>query len=177
MLNFSVIGNLGRDAEVKNLNGNQFVSFNVASTESWTDKNGVRQERTTWVSCILNGDGGALLPYLKKGKRVYVSGEGSVKLYSSAVQRSMMAGANLTVRTIELLGGGEDDVPRHLYTTDGAQVDVYKAYFVTAKEIFGKELLSRSGTRYQVDANGYVLPINNNPAANGQQQVDTNETF
>lgn len=160
MLQFQVIGNLGRDAEVKSVNGSQFVSFNVAATESWIDNQGNRQERTTWVSCALNGDGGKLLPYLKKGRRVYVSGDGSVKLYSSAVQRRMMAGANIAVRTIELLGGEADEVPAHLYTSDGEQVDITKAYYTNDPLIVDCMLASRSGRLFRVDGSRYVHPIN-----------------
>ena len=64
MLQVQVIGNLGADAEVKEFNGSKGVCFNVAHTERWTDEQGTKHENTTWVSCILNGDGGKLLPYL-----------------------------------------------------------------------------------------------------------------
>ena len=58
MLQFQVIGNLGSDAEVKELNGNKAVCFNVAHTERWSQEDGTKRESTTWISCILNGDGG-----------------------------------------------------------------------------------------------------------------------
>ena len=80
MIKLSIIGNLGADAEVKNHNGKEFVSFRVAHTDRFT-QDGQTKETTTWVSCILNGNGGNLLPYLKKGTKVFCHGDFSIRLY------------------------------------------------------------------------------------------------
>ena len=77
MLQIEIIGNIGNDAEVKNINGKDFVSFSVAHSEK---VNGT--EHTTWVSALMNGNGGNLLQYLKKGAKVFVRGRGSVKAYT-----------------------------------------------------------------------------------------------
>lgn len=67
MIKIEVIGNLGADAQLQEKNGNRFVSFRVANTDKWTDKaTGQIIESTQWISCTMNGDGGALTPYLKK---------------------------------------------------------------------------------------------------------------
>ena len=70
MLQLEIIGNLGADAQVMTSNGKPFVSFNVAHTERWQGEDGVKHEQTQWVSGALNGDGGNLLQYLKKGTTV-----------------------------------------------------------------------------------------------------------
>lgn len=104
-----IIGNLGADAEVKAYNGNKFVSFRVAHTDKWVDQQtGVISTQTTWVSCSLNGDGGALTPYLKKGTKVFVRGTPNFVTYSSPKTHKFETGVNLFVREIELCGGHQE---------------------------------------------------------------------
>lgn len=106
MMKLQVIGNLGADATVQNHNGNQFVSFRVAHTEQWTNKlTGEINKSTTWVSCIMNGNGGNLTQYLKKGIKVYVDGNVTFNIYSSPASHQMECGVNLNVRNLELCGG------------------------------------------------------------------------
>ena len=71
-----LVGNLGRDAEVRYTPGGAAVSkFSVATTEVWTDKSGQRQERTEWHNIDLWGkQAESLSEYLVKGKQVYVEG-------------------------------------------------------------------------------------------------------
>jgi len=64
MLQIEIIGNLGQDAEIKEFNGQRFISFSVAHTESYTDAHGERQKRTVWVSCLKYGESG-VINYLK----------------------------------------------------------------------------------------------------------------
>lgn len=106
MIKLEIIGNLGADAEIKQYNGNKFVSFHVAHTDKWVDQQtGVISTQTTWVSCSLNGDGGALTSYLKKGTKVYVRGTPGFVVYSSPKTHKMETGINLFVREVELCGG------------------------------------------------------------------------
>ena len=106
MIKVEIIGNLGADAMLQVVNGNKFVSFRVANTDAWTDKQtGEIKKSTQWISCSLNGDGGALLPYLKKGTKVFVRGNAQFVIFSSAKTRQMEVGVNLFVREIELCGG------------------------------------------------------------------------
>ena len=166
MLQFQVIGNLGADAEIKDFNGNKAVCFNVAHTERWTDEQGTKHEQTTWISCILNGDGGRLLPYLKKGASVFAEGVGSARCYSSPKEHKFVAGLNLTIRHIELIGGKMDEVPRELYTKDGGVYQTGKAYFVGedglkasgATDTTNGCLVDKQGNYYVVDKFGYVKP-------------------
>ena len=105
MIKMEIIGNLGADAEVKVYNGNKFVSFRVAHTDKWVDQQtGVISTQTTWVSCSLNGDGGGLTPYLKKGTKVFLRGTPNFVTYSSPKTHKMETGVNLFVREIELCG-------------------------------------------------------------------------
>ena len=130
MLQITVVGNLGADAKVQESNGKKFVSFNVGHNEKWSDQNGTEHVSTQWVSCVINNDGGNLIHYLKKGKTVFVIGRGSTRVYSSEKERRMVAGLNVSVDRIELIGGSNDDIPRELVDTDGCLHKVYKAYFI-----------------------------------------------
>lgn len=171
MLQISVIGHIGADASVKEANGKKFVSFNVAHTERWNGADGVAHESTMWVSCALNGDGGGLLPYLKRGACVFVQGRGSVRVYSSQVERGMKAGINLSVDRIELVGGKVDDVPREVLTPEEVVIQTSRAYFIDPQDYAayypkkGKVTILHDvrGGQYQLDENGFVWPI---PASN-----------
>lgn len=109
MIKVEIIGNLGSDAQMQVYNGNKYVSFRIANTDSWTDKaTGEIKKSTQWVSCTLNGDGGALTPYLKKGTKVFVRGNAQFVVFSSAKSHQMEVGVNLFVREIELCGGNKE---------------------------------------------------------------------
>lgn len=109
MLDLQIIGNLGADATIKDFSGRKAVVFNVAHTDKWKDEEGTAHETTTWVSCIWNSDGGKVLPYLKKGQMVFVSGTPSLRIYDSPKEHCKVAGLNLRVNRIELVGGKRED--------------------------------------------------------------------
>lgn len=105
MVKLDIIGNLGADAMLQTYNGNKFVSFRVAHSEQWIDnKTGEVIHNTIWVSCSMNGDGGNLLQYLKKGQKVFVRGTPQFGTYSSPKTHKIECGINLFVREIELCG-------------------------------------------------------------------------
>jgi single-strand DNA-binding protein len=71
-----LVGNLGRDAELRYTAGGAAVAtLNLATTETWNDKEGQRQEKTEWHRVILWGKQAETLnQYLQKGKQIYVEG-------------------------------------------------------------------------------------------------------
>ncbi len=71
-----LIGNLGRDPEVKyTQNGTAVANLNIATNEVWTDKAGQKQERTEWHRVVVWGKQAQVLSeLLTKGKQVYVEG-------------------------------------------------------------------------------------------------------
>lgn len=103
MIKLQVIGNLGKDAQVNNVNGKSVINFNVAHTERFKDAQGNQKERTTWVDCAYWTDRVAVAPYLKKGTQVYVEGIPDVRSYTTADGRQ---GASLTLKiaSVQLLG-------------------------------------------------------------------------
>ncbi|MBV1702681.1 MAG: single-stranded DNA-binding protein [Hyphomicrobiales bacterium] len=81
-----LIGNLGRDPEVRRMNsGEQVVSFSLAMTESWRDKaTGERKDRTEWANIVIFNDGIGKIAeqYCKKGSKVYVEGQLQTREYT-----------------------------------------------------------------------------------------------
>ena len=71
-----LVGNLGRDAELRYTPGGAAVStINMATTEVWNDKAGQKQEKTEWHRVVLWGKSAeSLTEYLTKGKQIYVEG-------------------------------------------------------------------------------------------------------
>ena len=74
-----LIGNLGRDPEVRNTqSGDPIVHLNIATSESWKDKNtGERREKTEWHRVVLFNEnlGRIAQQYLRKGSKVYIEGQ------------------------------------------------------------------------------------------------------
>ena len=74
-----LVGNLGRDPEVRRLsNGEPVVNLRIATSESWKDKGtGERKEKTEWHSVVIFNEnlGRVAEQYLKKGSKVYLEGQ------------------------------------------------------------------------------------------------------
>jgi single-strand DNA-binding protein len=71
-----LIGNLGRDPEVRYLpSGDAVANLNVATTEKWKDKNGEQQEQTEWHRVAFFGRQAEICgEYLRKGSQIYIEG-------------------------------------------------------------------------------------------------------
>ncbi len=74
-----LIGNLGRDPEVRHTNdGLPIVNMSLATSESWRDKaSGERRERTEWHRVVIFNEklGEVAQKYLRKGSKVYLEGQ------------------------------------------------------------------------------------------------------
>ncbi len=74
-----IIGNLGRDPEVRNFpNGGKVCNLRIATSETWRDKaTGERKERTEWHSVAIFNEGLVKIAeqYLRKGSTVYIEGQ------------------------------------------------------------------------------------------------------
>lgn len=73
-----LVGNLGDDPEARSLNnGGEVVTLRLATSESWKDRDGNRQERTEWHSVVIfnEGLGGIAKNYLRKGSKCYIEGQ------------------------------------------------------------------------------------------------------
>lgn len=73
-----LIGNLGKDPEARSMsNGGEVVSFSVATSERWNDRDGNRQEKTEWHNIVIFNEnlGKVAKQYLRKGSSVYLEGQ------------------------------------------------------------------------------------------------------
>ena len=73
-----LVGNLGADPEARSLNnGGEVVNLRVATSESWKNKDGERQERTEWHNVVIFNEnlGRVAKSYLRKGSKVYLEGQ------------------------------------------------------------------------------------------------------
>ncbi|MBZ4187899.1 single-stranded DNA-binding protein [Niabella beijingensis] len=111
MLKMQIIGNLGKDCVVNNVNGKSVINFTVAHTERYRDAQGNNQEKTTWVDCAWWTDRTAISQYLTKGKQVYAEGNPEVRSFTRT-DGTNGAVLSLRVREVQLLGGrGEGGAP------------------------------------------------------------------
>jgi single-strand DNA-binding protein len=115
-----LVGNLGRDPEVRRLNnGEPVVNLRLATSESWKDKaSGERKEKTEWHSVVIFNENLARVAeqYLKKGSKVYIEGQlqtrkwtdqSGVEKYSTEVVLQRFRG-ELTIRDGRQGGGASE---------------------------------------------------------------------
>lgn len=102
-----LIGNLGADPEVRFTPGGQAVAnFRIATNESWTDKNGQKQERTEWHRIVVWGKLAELCgEYLKKGRQAYVEGRLQTREWTDKEGKKNYT-TEIVANTVQFLGGG-----------------------------------------------------------------------
>lgn len=71
-----LIGNLGKDPDIRYMpNGDAVANFSIATTDTWKDKQGQKQERTEWHNIVMYSRLAEIAgQYLKKGSQVYIEG-------------------------------------------------------------------------------------------------------
>ena len=103
-----LVGNLGRDAELRYTPGGAAVAtLNLATTEVWNDKaSGQKQEKTEWHRVILWGKSAeSLAEYLTKGKQIYVEGRLQTRQWDDKDGNKRYT-TEIKADRITLLGGG-----------------------------------------------------------------------
>ncbi|HYB89446.1 MAG TPA: single-stranded DNA-binding protein [Candidatus Binataceae bacterium] len=102
-----LVGNLGRDPELRHLpSGQAKTNFTVATTESFTDRSGQKQERTEWHNIITWGKLAEICgQYLKKGRQVYVEGRISTRSYEAKDGGGKRYVTEIVAQTVQFLGG------------------------------------------------------------------------
>ncbi len=101
-----LIGNLGKDPELRYLPSGQAVStFSLATTEKWTDKAGQRQERTEWHNIVVYGKTAEIVnQYLKKGRSAYVEGRITTRSWDDRDGNKKYK-TEIVANTVQFLGG------------------------------------------------------------------------
>ncbi len=104
MIKLQVIGNIGRDCVVNNVNGKSVINFSVAHTEKFKDAQGQQKDKTIWVECAYWTDRTGISPYLKKGQLVFTEGIPDIRTYTT---KDGAPGTSLSLRvtSVQLLGG------------------------------------------------------------------------
>lgn len=71
-----ILGNLGKDPEIRYMpNGEAVANFSIATTESWKDKAGAKQEKTEWHNIVAYRKLAEIIgEYVKKGSSIYIEG-------------------------------------------------------------------------------------------------------
>ncbi len=107
-----LVGNLGKDPEVRYLEGGTAVAnFSLATTESYKDKQGNRIEQTEWHNIVVwRGLAEVAEKYLKKGSQVYVEGKLRTRSYDDkdGVKRYS---TEIVADNMTMLGGKRDETP------------------------------------------------------------------
>lgn len=162
MFKVEIIGNLGANASVMESNGSKFVTMRIAHTDVFKDDTGTKHEKTVWIDATMNDADSKLLPYLKQGVKVFVRGNGSLRVYSSPKDKCMKAGLTISVREIELVGGSSDEIPRQLIDpATGALFETQKYYWINRDNKGLKKdevlpLVDSRGGQYLMDKQGFV---------------------
>lgn len=104
-----LIGRLGRDPETRYMpNGEAVCNFSVATSESWKDQSGQRQERVEWHNVTMYRRLAEIAgQYLKKGSQVYLEGKIQSRKYTdkNGVERTAY---DIIANEMKMLGGGSD---------------------------------------------------------------------
>lgn len=107
----TLIGNLGNDPEVRSTTGGSRVAtFSLATSRSWNDAQGSKQEKTEWHRCVAWNQGNSKLAdvvekYVKKGDKLYVEGRIEYRQWQDKEGQTRYS-TEINVRELIMLGGG-----------------------------------------------------------------------
>ena len=109
MIRISVIGRLGQDATVNNVNGKTVINFSMAYSEKFKNQQGEDVDKTTWVSCAYWTDKTNVVNYLKKGTLIYMEGKPEAKTYLNDKTKETVAQLHSRVTSLQLLSSKQDE--------------------------------------------------------------------
>ena len=108
-----LIGNLGRDPEMRSLpSGQPVANFSLATTRKWKDRDGNKQEQTEWHNIVVFGKQAEIAgQYLNKGKQVYIEGRLQTRQWEDQ-QGQKRQTTEIVAQTMQMLGrAGEGGGP------------------------------------------------------------------
>ena len=105
-----LIGNLGKDPETRYMTSGEVVSnVSLATTESWKNKNGERQERTEWHNLVFYRRLAEIAgEYLKKGAKVYIEGKIATRKWQDKETGQDRYTTEIIVSDMQMLGGKQE---------------------------------------------------------------------
>ena len=110
-----LVGNLGRDPEVRSTpSGQPVASFTLATNRRWRDKNGQRQEQTEWHNIVVWGKQAEIAgQYLTKGKQIYLEGRLQTRSWDDRQTGEKKYRTEIVCDNFQMLGtrGGDFEAP------------------------------------------------------------------
>ena len=103
----TLIGHLGQDPELRHLptSGQPVASFSVATDESFTGKDGQRQERVEWHNIVVFGKAAeSCKEYLKKGRQAYIEGKLRTREYEAKNGSGKRQRTEIIAQRVQFLG-------------------------------------------------------------------------
>lgn len=116
-----LIGNLGRDPEVRYLpSGDAVANISIATTETWKDKNGEKQEQTEWHRVAMFSKLAEIAgEYLKKGSQVYIEGRLQTRKWTDKEGQERST-TEIRADVMRMLGGRSGGAERNSAPDDDA---------------------------------------------------------
>jgi single-strand DNA-binding protein len=108
MIKLQIVGNLGKDCIVKEVNGKTVINFSVVHSERYKDIQGNQKERATWVECAYWTEKTGVAPYLTKGQTIYAEGTPEADAYMNK-ENQPAATLRMRVQSLQLVGGKSGD--------------------------------------------------------------------
>ena len=108
MIKLQIVGNLGKDCIVKEVNGKTVINFSVVHSERYKDIQGNQKERATWVECAYWTEKTGVAPYLTKGQTIYAEGTPEAEAYMNK-ENQPAATLRMRVQSLQLVGGKSGD--------------------------------------------------------------------
>ena len=104
-----LIGNLGKDPEMRYMpNGDAVVNFSIATTESYKDRDGNKQDKTEWHNIVIYGKLAEIAgQYLKKGSPVYIEGRIQTRKWQDKEGADRYT-TEIVASAMQMLGGKQE---------------------------------------------------------------------
>ena len=117
-----LIGNLGKDPEVRYMpNGEAVANFSIATTDSWKDKSGAKQERTEWHNIVMYKKLAEIAgEYLKQGRPVYLEGRLQTRKWQTKEGQDRYT-TEIVADVMQMLGGKDDSSKSTVSSNDKKQ--------------------------------------------------------
>ena len=102
-----LLGNIGKDPEVRETKAGNIVNLVMATSEKYTDKSGQKQENTEWHNLVVFGKlADVVAKYVKKGDKLYVEGSITTRKWEDK-EGNTRYNTEIKVRDLTMLGGTE----------------------------------------------------------------------
>jgi single-strand DNA-binding protein len=121
-----LVGHLGRDPEMRYVpSGDAVANFSIATTDSWKDKQGVKQEKTEWHRISMFGKQAEIAgEYLKKGSSVYIEGRIQTRTWQDKEGNERQT-TEIVADRMQMLGGkpsGQAESPQQAQSQPGSNL-------------------------------------------------------